>query len=195
MSVSTEDKLLARTAISVFGGKPSVARFWDDAHVSFVDIVTCVNSPWSGIASYATVGVSKSNIGYTSEDTPLRIELVGACDMRMDLFPNILATCGFNIINSGFACHPGAIFRDIVHLYDKQTELKHILFVSPFLWEDKLKTVTLTDKKVAWLLIVPISDVELQYASEHSTEQLESLFEEQQINIFDLYRPSIEPSK
>lgn len=38
-------------------------------------------------------------------------------------------------------------------------EMKHVLLVSPFLWYD-LTTLNFSDKKVAWLLAVPISDNE-----------------------------------
>ena len=69
--------------------------------------------------------------------------------------------------------------------------LEHILFVSPFLWEDRLKTLNFEDKKVAWLLAVPISEKEFKYAKDKGKDALEELFEEKQIDIFNLYRKSV----
>ncbi|MDI6533855.1 suppressor of fused domain protein [Bacillus mycoides] len=39
-----------------------------------------------------------------------------------------------------------------------------MFFVPPFLWEDQLKTMDFPDKKVAWLLAVPISKKEYLFA-------------------------------
>ncbi|WP_376749287.1 suppressor of fused domain protein [Anaerospora hongkongensis] len=40
-------------------------------------------------------------------------------------------------------------------------------------------------------MAVPISDKEFEYAIEHGTDALENLFEEVQIDIFDLKRKSV----
>ena len=69
--------------------------------------------------------------------------------------------------------------------------MQHILFIPPFLWEDKLTTLSFNDKKIAWLLVIPISEKELEYAKKHGTDALENLFEEYQIDIFDLKRKSV----
>ena len=131
------------------------------------------------------------NIGFVVNDVNLRIELVGACDSRFDFFSNILATCAFNIINSNYACFPGTMFTNVISMYDSEMLLKHILFVTPFLWDAKLKTLNLVDKKVAWLLAVPISNEEYNYARQEGTDNLETMLEEKQVDIFDLHRSSI----
>jgi antitoxin YqcF len=65
--------------------------------------------------SYSTIGLSDYSIGYEDNSKSLRIELVGACDSKC--FPNILATCAFNIINTNFRCSVGTIFLDVVKMY------------------------------------------------------------------------------
>lgn len=191
MSIGNDEKLIARTAASAFGNKPTVTRYWDDPHVNAIDILICQNTPWDHVSSYATIGVYKGDNGFTVDNSLLRVELLGACDASFEFFPNILATCGFNIINSQMSCYPGAIFRNVVKMYYEMSELAHILFVSPFIWDKSPQTVTLDQVKVAWLQVVPISEAESNYAIEHSPQELETLFEQKQINIFDLHRASI----
>ena len=191
MSVSNENKIIAKAAFDAFGGKPSVTKYWDDKNESSIDILSCGDRPYNGVTSYSTIGLSSYSIGYTTDSTPLRVEIVGACASGYDCFRNILASCAFNIINTKFKCYPGAIFENVVEFYMHDSLMRHILFVSPFLWEDRLKTLNFEDKKVAWLLAVPISEEEFKYAKDKGTDALEELFEEEQIDIFNLNRKSV----
>lgn len=75
-------------------------------------------------------------------------------------------------------------------MYFPDSQMKHVLFVTPFLWED-IKTLEFPDKKVAWLLAVPISENEYLFAQEKGTEMLEKLFEQKKIQVFDIERKSI----
>lgn len=191
MSVSNENKIIAKAAFDAFGGKPSVTKYWDDKNESSIDILSCGGRPYNGVTSHSTIGLSSYSIGYTTDSTPLRIEIVGACASGYDCFRNILASCAFNIINTKFKCYPGAIFENIVKFYMHDSLMRHILFVSPFLWENRLKTLNFEDKKVAWLLAVPISEEEFKYAKDKGTDALEELFDEEQIDIFNLNRKSV----
>lgn len=188
MSVSEDKKVLARTALNAFGGKPNVSKYWDDNNKSSVDILSCEDKNFEGILSYSTLGLSDFSIGYEENRIPLRVEFVGASNY--DCFPNILATCAFNIINSKFDCSFGTIFKDVVKMYLPESPMKHILFLSPFLWEEKLKTVKFENKQVAWLIAIPISEEEKNYADKNGLKALEELFDDNQINVFDLERAS-----
>jgi antitoxin YqcF len=189
MSVSEENKVLARTALEAFEGKPNVFKYWDENNISSVDILSCEDKKIEGILYYTTLGLSDYSSGYEENRIPLRVELVGASDF--DCFPNILATCAFNIINSKFDCSFGTIFKDVVKMYLPDSPMKHILFLSPFPWEDKLKTINFEKKQVAWLMAIPISEEEKNYSDKNGLKALEELFDENQINVFDLERASI----
>jgi hypothetical protein len=65
------------------------------------------------------------------------------------------------------------------------------MFLPPFLWEDKLTSLKLASKTVHFLLCVPITEAELAFKIRNGTSALEKLFEEQEINIFDLDRKSV----
>lgn len=189
MGITNENKIIAKSALQAFGGKPKVSKYWDAANVSSVDLLTAVR-PNEDVVSYSTIGLSDYSIDYNVDGMPLRIEIVGACAAKFDQYPNLLATCAFYIINSKFSISHGKIFRDMIEMYFPDSQMKHVLFVAPVLWED-LKTLEFPDKKVAWLLAVPISDNEYLYAQEKGAEMLEKLFEQKEIQIFDIQRKSI----
>ncbi|WOO35859.1 hypothetical protein R2R35_18965 [Anaerocolumna sp. AGMB13020] len=42
MGISNENKVIAKSALQAFGGKPNVSKYWDDANVSSVDLLTAV---------------------------------------------------------------------------------------------------------------------------------------------------------
>lgn len=190
MSISTDHKIIAKAAHHAFGGKPGVSRYWDENSVSNIGMLTTVNRPFDGVSSYSTIGLSDHSIGLTVDETPLRIEIVGASATDYEQFPNILASCAFGLINSKLSVSHGGVFRNIIQMYYPNIEMRHVLFVSPFLWED-LKTLEFPNKKVAWLLAVPISENEYLFAQEKGTDSLEELFEQEEIDIFDLERGSI----
>ncbi len=189
MSVSEENKVLARAVLNAFQGKSSVYKYWDENNKSSVDILSCEDKNFEGIFSHSTLGLSDFSIGYENNKIPLRVELMGASDF--DCFPNILATCAFNIINSKFECSFGTIFKDVVKMYLPESPMKHILFLSPFLWENKLETIKFEKKQVVWLMAIPISEEEKNYADKNGIMALEELFDENQINVFDLKRASV----
>lgn len=191
MLISHQNKKIAKTAATAFGGKPIVVQYWDDDKKHCIELLHCADRPFTHITSYTTIGLADYTIGYSVDDVPLRIELIGVADARFIDFPNVLASCAFHVIHEQQSCAPGTVFQNVVSMYFPDSAMAHVLFVPPFLWEGHLDTIHFPDKKVAWLLAVPISEQELQYATSHGMERLESVFEEAQIDIFDLYRKSV----
>tara|TARA_Y100000588_G_C14278426_1_gene935658 strand:+ start:7128 stop:7709 length:582 start_codon:yes stop_codon:yes gene_type:complete len=189
--ISEDNKIIARAALAAFGGKPNVAAYWDEAEKHSVDLLACKDQPQKGVTSYSTIGLSDSPINNDGVEIDLRVEFVGACSNSVCDFGNIVTTAAFCVINSKLSCSPGMIFPDVVGMYNCSMTLKHLMLVSPFLWEDKLETLELPNKTVAWLLLIPISEAEYQYAQAESSSKLEELFEEHQIDIYDINRPSI----
>lgn len=185
------NRIIARFLANVFGGKPSVRRFWDENNESFVDILTSSDRPEKGVSSYSTIGLSDAPLIRNGSEYPVRVEIVGACGSIFSGFDNALATAAFNIINSKMFCFPGTIFEDVITMYGISSTMQHFLFVPPFLWNNKLKTMSLKSKTVAWLLAIPISEQEMRYAEEKGSDALEQLFEDKQIDIFDLKRKSV----
>ncbi|TMR89305.1 suppressor of fused domain protein [Nonomuraea basaltis] len=125
------------------------------------------------------------------EEYPLRIELLGACKSRFESFANALAASAIRIISTRKFCAPGVIFPNILTTPGESGDMKHFLFLSPFLWDDPFEAMELDDKKVAWLRAVPISDAELQCALDKGVSELEGILEANSIDIFDLNRSSV----
>lgn len=190
MEITSSMREIAMMLAKINGERPKVGRYYDENNKSAIDIVTLQNKPNHGEMTYATVGLSNYAIGETAENKSLFIEIIGACTVDCDCFPNILATCAFNIINSQYKCYPGAIFPDVVKMYIPNIEMKHIMFVHPFLWDDELKTLRFEDKEIAWLQAIPISEDEYQFAEKHGVEELESKLEKANIDIFNIARHS-----
>ena len=190
MAVSSANKALCRKLVEVFGGTPRVRQFWDDNHESSVDILDCAGSPQPGVTSYATLGLSDYALTQNGKGHPARVEIVGAC-AGGDELAHALATAAFCVINSRWFCCPGAIFPAVLAMYKVSPTMKHILFVTPFLWEAGLPTLDLGEKKVSFLQAVPISEAELDFAEKHGPGDIEALFVRAQPDLFDLGRPSV----
>jgi hypothetical protein len=190
MTASNQNKLIAKTALQSLGGNPQVNKYWDDNKNQSIDILSTLDRPYDGVSSYSTIGLSDWHIGYSVEEKQLRTEILGASATEFDSYPNILATCAFFVINSKFSLSHGHVFENIVNLYYPESEMKHILFNSPFLW-DGLHNLDFPDKVVTWLMAVPISEKKYLLKQEKGLEALESLFEQEDIDVFDIYRNSV----
>lgn len=69
--------------------------------------------------------------------------------------------------------------------------MKHVMFVSPFLWNEKLAPLDFEDKYISWLQAIPISETEYHYAQRKGERELEALLEEAGVNILNLNRNSV----
>ena len=145
--------------------------------------------PYHGVKSYATIGLSECDIGLFSNDKRLRVELLGACDEKEELFANILATTAFEIMGKK-QCTYGDVIQNVISEYIIDSEMKHVYLMNPFLWNE-FETLEFRELCVAWLLIIPISEQEKEYAIINGWEALEDKFEAVDIDIFNLNRKSI----
>lgn len=182
------NKLIANNALKIFNARPKIFRFADEEEVKTIDLMICENCPDEGITSYGTIGLFNCNIGLTYEEKPLCMELLAACASSIEDFANIVTTTAFEIMD-GKSVYPGYIFDDVVSMYIGNSDMEHILLTYPFLWGDVHNSV-FDDITVAYLMAVPISDNEKEYCMKNGLDALESVFEEKQIDIFDIFRPS-----
>jgi antitoxin YqcF len=184
-------KAVARHTAASFGGRPQVSRYWDDNRASYVDIVSCQDSPWAGVTAYGTVGLSQLALAPRGQPLETRVEILGACRSEHSEFANVIATAAFCAINSQWDIAPGVIFPDALRMYECSSTMVSLLFLPPFLWDGSFKSTLIDDRRLAWLMAVPISDAEAKLAIDAGVPVLEELFEERQIDIFDLNRASV----
>ncbi len=176
---------------TAFGIKPSVQKYWDDEHELNVDILTCANPVDTRRVNYGTIGLSDHPLMDGKIEFSLRVEVTGVAFKEFDFFPNLLSTVAFYTIRHNWFCSSGAVLPNAISMYDISCNVKHLLFTTPFLWDNNLETIKLDTKEVAWLLAVPISNNEKLYLEEHGIEALETLLEKEGVDIFDLKRKSI----
>jgi len=181
-----KNRMIADELLKVVGGKPTVHRYWDTSNTKYIDIFCADDRPYDGVIACATIGLSDHSIGISSQNKELRVEILGACNDNQKEYANILSTAAFEIMDKS-ECNYGYILPRIIELYYPNVSMKHICLMTPFLWEG-LSTIELKDIKVAWLLMVPISDKEMEYALQYGIDELETLFERYNINIFDINR-------
>lgn len=172
------------------GKLTNVISYHDDRNIKEINILLVENSLGEGVKACATIGLNKTDLGMKVDDKPLRVELLATAYQNDDnLCQNILSTTAFEIMDRG-ECKPEYIVENIVSMYKKEIDMKHILLVDPFLW-DNIGTLDIEGLIVTWLLIVPISQAELDYSKEKGTSTLLDLFEEKQIDIYDINRKSV----
>ncbi|REC62300.1 suppressor of fused domain protein [Chryseobacterium pennae] len=184
---------LTKYITTIVGINEKVDRHWDEATISFIDIFTCDDPIYPNIKIFGTIGVSDHPNRIEMKDgnfQDIPIELLIAGYKEFDMLANILSTAGFYITKKRWDCQPGSVFMRIVDMYYEESEMKHIMFVSPFLW-DKLQPLHLETKTVHWLLGTPISDKELEFRMKNGASALENIFQEKDIDIFDINRKSV----
>jgi hypothetical protein len=178
---------------TLFSDKPSFSKYWDSHDKNPINIATWQNCPSSGLATMLTVDLSYYPlIKYGELYTKGKSEIMAVCvENDYIIFQKIIATCSYCVINGSYFCCPNAIFPDVIKVHKIPCEMKHIFFDKPFLWQEKLSCAIIDDVKTMWLMAIPISDAEYQYSIEHSVEELGELFEEKQIEYWNLNRKSI----
>ncbi|MFD0894153.1 suppressor of fused domain protein [Luteolibacter ambystomatis] len=191
METSASNLKIAGHLAAVFGGKPEVVRFHDESGKHHVDVLRCPDAPERGVVSFATVGLSDHPREVEGMDKPVCLELTGGCNAdKAEAFASILSTAAFCSIKEGWPVYPGAVFGDLVSMYGVSRTMQHVMFTEPFPW-DELEPVKLTEKEVLWLMMIPVSESEAVYAEEHGFEALETLFEEKEVDVFDLERTPV----
>lgn len=189
--VTEENKSLARYVAKAFGGAPHVVEFADDARPLAVDILSCEDQPDHGLTSYGTIGLSDTPMTWEKGIFPTRLELVGVCRAKEKAFPGILASAAFSIMATEELHAPGDVILNLVRDYVPKTTVPHLYVTAPYLWETSLTTKDLGSKKVAWLLVVPISDSELTFLKEHGEDAFEDRFAEEEVDIAYLLRKPV----
>lgn len=182
-------KLVARQIVRVFGKTPSIFRYGNDDNTKYIDMAVCSDLPSDGICSCATIGLHRTDIGLAHGAQPLRVELLAAGPAADAAFENLISTTALDIMDLQVA-YPGMVVENVVPMYFPGIEMRHILLTHPFLWAGT-HSFAVGDVNVAWLMCVPISENERYYCAKNGLDALESLFEKQQIDVWNLNRKSV----
>lgn len=170
---------------------PKVISYSDETESHKIDIYIGENRPDVGLTTYSTIGLSEYPIEIVDrQGREIRVDFIGMCTSEFTSFPNILASCAFNIIKDHYSYTPGMVNMNVIDDYYKNLEMRHIYYTIPSYWED-LQGHLIDGHIVNWLFAIPISDNELDYLNENGVDAFEDLLESNDTEVYDLYRRSI----
>ena len=183
------NKQIAKHALNFIGGIPTVNCYNNDDQSKQIDIMCCKESKYSDTNSYASIGLNDFDGGVISENLSVRIELIGVAPANSDYMGNVVASAAFEIIDNGSFAY-GDVIQNVVSAYCPDTDLKHVVLVSPVYWNEYTPFVE-GDISVSWLMMIPVTTDEMQYIENYGIDAFEKLMVEKQIDILDLHRPSV----
>ena len=115
--INTHKKTIFKKLHEAIGMTPDVVRYHDGNNISTIDLYIGVDRPDFGITTFSTIGLSEHSIDLVSKDgKDIGVEFIAICNSDVLEFPNILATCAFNIINSKYSCTYGTVYPYVVIL-------------------------------------------------------------------------------
>lgn len=197
-AISQHRKRVARYLTRAFGCEGAIHRHVDEDGGHQIDVLSCADVPTPGVTSYATVGLSEATLQGRARPLTFGVEIVAACRSDVFDFPNLISTAAFHVLRDGWLCAPGSIFRQVVGMYDLSETLNDVFFVSPFLWGTDLTSAefepegpAMPARRVAFVQMVPVAPSETAHCEEHGPQSLEQIFENRQIDVFDIQRDPV----
>lgn len=170
------------------------------------DILTLQNSPQKGMTTYVTLGLSdyvlrddQNNrkprrielISILRDDTDF-LELTGNPEDQLNFYEDSLMYICCYMVEENSYLFPGDIWVNwFSNKYQQFSDLEHLYFMYPTLLTDKIRTTTIEDKEIEWLLCIPISQDELEYYEKNGSEALEKLLLQEKVDVSDLFRESL----
>ena len=173
--------------LKVPGDPVKVFSHYDEGEKNVIHIFTSENA--EGIVA-ATVGVMDYDQARPGKP-PLATEILLDARGRPCEVANVVATIAFCIMKDGWKVAPGITFPDVVAMYAPDLQVKHILFVPPFQWEDGMTRVTLSDRTIFPLLAVPITDGELRLVERQGEDELTERWERLSTDVLDWSREGV----
>ncbi|MEW5675961.1 suppressor of fused domain protein [Flavobacterium enshiense] len=194
----TEESLvnisLAQAIATTLGIQPKVYPYYDDDKSNSIDILECTDPLDNLNVFYCTIGLSDIPVTIFGEEQNFGVEVLLTAQKENSFAGSLLSTASFFIGKDNWEARPGAVFNNLISLYDETLEMKHLYFTEPFFCQEQLEqvSVNIEEKNVLFLLAVPISENELQYKEENGDEAFEALlFSENTIDLSDFKRKSV----
>jgi len=189
--ISQENLNLSQFVGKVFGDDWGMAEYLDEQRQNVIYVLSGRDKKKPGIVSHATIGLSDFKLGQDEGAIALGVELVGACKETCDYFDRALADCADIILHHNMTCKPGAIFTNVLEGHDASCQMKHFLFTVPSFWPDALYPLNFKEKTVLWLQALPISESEMQFASQNGAGKLGEKLLANEADLTDLQRDPV----
>jgi len=142
----------------------------------------------------STIGASNYPIyrddGSIYDDT--RAEFIASCQSGQEaVFIEALFRAAVYVGKvKGFAC-PDIFLHDLFGQFRPTSLVPHAFLTSPFAYDGLGKPNTFEGRIVSWLQVLPVSASEITFAQERSTDALETLFEERDVEWDSLDRTPV----
>ncbi len=189
--ISQENLNLSQFAGKVFGDDWEMAEHLDEQRQNVIYVLSGRDKEKPGLVSHATIGLSDFKLGEDKGGVALGAELVGGCNDLCDYFDRALADCADTILHHNRLCKPGSIFANVLEKYDASSQMKHFLFAVPSFWPDELYPLSFKSKTVLWLQALPISESEMQFASQNGAGELGEKLLASKADLTDLQRDPV----
>lgn len=192
-TVSNEEKLIARFLEARFEGRPRFFIHRDAPDDEFYTAIAVMDDyPGTDLVTCATNGISNSPL-YNSDGSiypDTRLELIATCRSgQEENLREMLFFAGRTVVKQRWLCAPGVFLLDAVSRFGSFGDMSHLYFTTPFA-QDGFETAVFGDRRVSWLAAIPVSTAEMNFARQNSTEALEDLFVEKDVDWEHLYRRS-----
>lgn len=190
MATDFQKKIAEKTAnIIAVANKPKIHIYDDDKKLISIPIMSAQDQPRAGLTTFATIGLSASD-NVLRGATLASVEFIGVCFSEFEEFPNAIAAAAFSLIRSGWGCAPGIILPGALKIHGC-TGMTDLYFLPPIFWGDSFDAISLEDRLVAWLMAVPITSSEREFAVKNGPLELEKLLEAGKVDIANLERKSV----
>ena len=183
--ISDNHKQWAQHLRATVGGACAVTSYLDEPEENRIHIFTSQNSEGIVAATVGLMGINQSRQPGREVYSEVLMDQRGH-DERIG---NILSTIAFYIMKDGWRIAPGVIFESMIEMFVPETELPHVMFTSPFQW-DEMSKIVLGDRAIYPLIAVPISEAESAIARKNQGVDLEALWERHSVDVLDWGRSS-----
>ncbi|MCC6678664.1 MAG: suppressor of fused domain protein [Phycisphaerales bacterium] len=193
MNMDYRSELLEYVSASL-GKPPTIVERANAAETWSIGIAKFAHSPSAGLATHATIGLGEQEFRTRNASTfPAKIELIGITELTTVGFDRVLAAIAFDMVRTGQVRAPGQASMDVVGEAIPGVTVPHAFGTDPYLWQGddhNLEEFRYQGNELLWLMIVPISDGELELLRRHGEEALVERLERANVNVADLWRPS-----
>ena len=194
------DRAVYRVLCGLSDKKPPVKRYYNSDKTKTIDLAVFEDIPQGcGLTTVSTIGLYKTETGFSNNDRPLRAELAGVCDSRdTESCCRALSAAAFEITDRP-GCHPGAVIFNAVKNNYPPCTMKHFLLDSASssdIWHERITKkgdVIIGGRQIVWLTPIPISHEEYLYMVKHGNDHnaLIEIFRREDVDIADVYRKSV----
>jgi antitoxin YqcF len=160
------------------GGEISIKSYYDQSETTSIDIFSSLTS---GGKVCATIGLMD-----TGHEPP--IEIIMDSTFEDILLENIISTAAFYVMKDKWKIRFGTTFETLVAEYHPNLHVKHLLFIPQYQWGPELSKVKLKMGNIYPVLAIGITDSELQFIKTNSLEQLENIWERDNIDVLNWQR-------